>query len=638
MLDYIRQRTRSWAVRVILGLISLAFVLFFGTSGGGGSRQQAIAVVGDTDISLSQWQQARQRNEQYYRQQYAERLTPELLKALDIPGVTLSQLVDSAVLHAEAEKLGLRVPDEAVRLEIRELEAFRPQGQFSPATYRRVLQRQGLNPASFERSLRDQMLIEQLVDVIRRGVHITEDEAFAAYRHDSDSVELSYLKIASSDLRDSVEIDEEGLSEFFEDTREDYRKDETVRVKYLAYTADKFIDASEVSDEDIEEYYELNREDEFTTQETVGARHILKKFDADDEESKKTARKAIDAVAARLATGEDFAKVATEESEDSSASSGGDLGEFGRGRMVKPFEDAAFALGPGETSDVVESQFGFHIIHVYAHSDAGEKPLSQVREAIIKKLAVEHATDAAFDAASNDALDISEGTSLEVIAEERGLEIHHSSSLQAGKLVEGIGAAPKFVKAALALPKVGATSDVVHEGDTYYILALEERVDSYIPELSEVREQVEDAYRRERAADKAREEAAAVLEEVKSGKSLAELAESRGTALEDTREFSRPGAFIPGLGNVAGLKEAAFSASADGEVLPRVFVHRGDAYVFVRKSRKEADRESFEETKEDRIAALQKRREQEAVDEFLRSLKGNIEISYNQNLLKQFLR
>ncbi len=638
MLDYIRQRTRSWAVRVILGLISLAFVLFFGTSGGGGSRQQAIAVVGDTDISLSEWQQARQRNEQYYRQQYGERLTPELLKALDIPGLTLSQLVDSAVLHAEAEQMGLRVPDEAVRLEIREIEAFRPEGQFSPAAYRRVLQRQGLNPASFEQSLRDQMLIEQLVDIIRRGVHVGDDEAFEAYRRDSDTVELSYLKIASSDLQDSVEIDEQGLTEFFEDSSEDYRQGDTVRVKYLAYTADNFVDASKVSDEDIEEYYELNREDEFTNEEKVSARHILKKFDSSDNDSKKAARIAIDAVAARLKAGEDFAKVATETSEDSSAASGGDLGEFGRGRMVKPFEETAFALAPGEISEVVESQFGFHIIQVYARAEAGERSLADVREEIIDKLAREKATDTAFDAASNDALDISEGTSLEMIAEERGLEIKHSGSLQDGKLVEGIGQAPKFIKAALALPKIGATSDVVHEGDTYYILALEERTDSYIPPLSEVRERVERAYRRERAAEKAREEAASVLENVKAGKSLADLASARGATLEDTRPFTRGGAFVPGLGNVAGLKEASFRASADGELLPRVFMHRGDAYVFVRKARTEADREDFDKAKEERIVALQQRGEQQAVDEFLRSLKGNVEISYNQNLLKQFLR
>jgi len=638
VLDYIRQRTRSWAVRVILGLVSLAFVLFFGTSGGSGARQQTLAEVGDVDISLSQWQRARQRNEQYYRQQYGERLTPELLKALDIPGLTLSQLVDSAVLRSEAEKMGLRVPDEAVRLEIREIEAFRPQGQFSPATYRAVLQRQGLNPTAFEDTLREQLLIEQLVDVVRRGVHVSEDEAFEAYRRDSDTVELSYLKIARADLQDSIEIDEEELAKFFDDNAEDYRQSESVRVKYIVYTADKFVDTAKVTDEDIEEYYELNRETEFTNEETVGARHILKKFDANDEESKKAARKAIDAVAARLAAGEDFEQVAIEESEDGSAKSGGDLGEFGRGRMVKPFEEAAFALEPGETSDVVESQFGYHIIRVYSHTDAGERPLSEVREEIIKKVALRKAVDAAFDAVSNDALDISEGTSLEMVAEERGLEIKHSGSLQEGKLVEGIGAAPKFIKAALDLPEVGATSDVVHEGDAYYILQLEERVDSYIPELSEVREQVERAYRLERAREKAREQAASLLEELKAGKSLAELAKARGTEVEDTRPFSRPGAFVPGLGNVPGLKEAAFEASADGEVLPRVFMHRGDAYLFVRKSHTAADREAFDEVKEERIKALQQRREQQAVDEFIRGLKGNIEIAYNQDLLKQLLR
>jgi peptidyl-prolyl cis-trans isomerase D len=197
---------------------------------------------------------------------------------------------------------------------------------------------------------------------------VNEDEAFEEFKSSSDRMTLDYVKVNSSDLRDSVSVKAADLEAYFKENQEAYRIGEGAKVKYLKYAPSHFADVTTVPEDEISTYYSLNKDSQFTVEEQVGARHILKKFPVDaDDDAKKKVRAAIDAVAAKLAAGEDFEQLAKDESEDGSAAAGGDLGKFGRGRMVKPFEDAAFALDVGAVSDVVESQFGYHIIKVYSH-------------------------------------------------------------------------------------------------------------------------------------------------------------------------------------------------------------------------------------------------------------------------------
>lgn len=639
MLDVLRRNAQSWVVQVLLGIIAIVFIFFMGGGGAIGRTGSSVATVGDTQISVQEWQRAESRNRSLYQEQYGDRLTPELLQALDLPSLSLNQLIDQAVLREQASRMGLRVPDEAVRAEIREVPAFQRDGQFSPDAYRAVMQRQGLAAGSFETALRDDLLVEQLIDVVRRGAHVTDQEALEDYQRDNEKVVLEYVKIAASGLEDEVTVDEAGLTTFYEENSESYRVPESVRIRYMAYAPDHFIDPASVSDEEIEEYYVLNEDTEFTVQETVSARHILKTTETDaDDETKQVARAAIDKVIERLDAGEDFAEVAKEESEDKgSGARGGDLGSFGRGRMVKPFEDTAFSLKVGERSGVVESQFGYHVILVYDRQESGTRTLEEVHDDIAKKLATGDARDKAFDAAAGDALTVREGTSFETIAAERDIEIQTTSPVSRGNTIPGVGPANALIDAVLALDGREDVADPIGIGDTYYVAAIEERADSYIPELAEIREKVEAGYRKERAADLARARADELLAEIKIGTSITDVAQAAGLEAEETTEFNRRGGFVPGVGNLPGVKQIVFSGLGEGEPLPRTFTNRGDAYVFVLKSRTAADTDEFEQVKQDRIAALLSRKEGAAVGEFVRELKETAKISYNNELIDSVL-
>jgi peptidyl-prolyl cis-trans isomerase D len=640
MLGFMRKHAGSWVVRIALGLITLVFIFFMGGGGRLSSGQAALAKVGGETITAADFEQAWHRNEAFYREQYGDKLNAELLRALDIPSMTLNQLVDSAVLRGEAERIGLRVPDDAVRDKIRGLDAFQREGEFSPAIYRASLARRGMSATSFEEGLRRDILAQQLVDVIRRGVHVTEDEALAQWIDSAEKIVLSYVAIPTGDLESQVAVDEEALTRYFDDHAEAYRQPEAVRVRYLPYSPQSFSEGATVSDEAIEEYYVLH-EDDFKHPETVSARHILKKVDPDaGDDVKAAARAAIENVKKRLDAGEDFAKVAEEESEDpGSASHGGDLGAFKRGAMVKPFEDAAFSLEVGQTSDIVETPFGFHIIRVYDHQPAGTQPLDDVRAEITDKLKDKAAADRAFDLAASDALELREGRSdFNKVASERGLEVKTTDMISKGAVVPDVGSDPAFVNTALGLASEGATSDPVHVGSSYYVLQLVERRASHVPEMSEARDKVERDYRRDQAAELAQKKASELIAQLEAGKSLDDLAAEQSLEVKETEPFTRRSGIVAGLSDVRGLPEVAFSTHKDGDVLPRPFSGAGQAYVFVRKSLVEPDRSEFDSSKDQILEAVRQKKERDAVDEFLRQLKEQTAISFNQTLLDRYIK
>lgn len=481
--------------------------------------------------------------------------------------------------------------------------------------------------------MREQLLIEQLVDLVRRGIHVTEEEAFEEFQKTHDEIVLEYVKLAAADFEDDVTVEEAALAAWFEENSEEYREPERIRVQYIEYTPADFADESAVTTEQIEEHYALNADIDYKVEETVAARHILKKIAPDaDDAAKQAARDAIDAAAKRIADGEDFAEVAKEVSDDSSASSGGDLGTFGRGRMVEPFEDAAFALDVDEVSGIVESPFGLHIIKVYEKTEGRVKPLEEVRAEIVTKLALAGADAAAFDAAAADAREIHDGAAFDTVASRRG-EAKTTAPFARGETVAEVQSSPEFGTYAFTLTEVGATTDAFKVGASYYVVRLDERIESKVPALDAIREEVTADYRADRASEFARAEAERILGELRAGS-----AGSDSLGFVETRPFSRGGNFVPGIGNVAGLKDVAFRTTDDGELLPRVFAEKGDAYVFRRKSFTPASGEDFDEQKESLIADLRRQREQKVLAAFVAERKAATKIAYNQAMLEEFFR
>ncbi len=640
MLDFMRRNARSWAVKAALSIIVAVFILFMGKGYMIGKGQGAIATVGKIQVTLPEFQLAKARNETYFRNQFQGQMNDQLLKALDIPSMTLRQLVDGAALRGEAQRLGLNITDEAVRDSLRRIDAFQRGGVFSPTVYKEVVRSQGMSTGMFEESVRRDMLGSQLADIIRRGTHVSEDEAYQEYLRLNRKMTLAYLELDTMPLAEQVVVDEAALNKFFGEHNENYRRPESVSVRYIAYKVSDYAAKTTVSDEEISDYYDVHKNAEFSREEQVAARHILKRVAEDaDEATKKAARDAIDAVAARLAAGEDFETVAKAESQDpGSASKGGDLGFFGRGRMVPAFEKAAFSLERGKVSDVFESDFGFHVLQVYDKKPAGTATLDEVKGEIRTKIAEQKASDKVFEDAAADAAGLADGAKFDTLAQERGVKIEETPLLSKGAIIPGVGDAPAFFQAADALEKPGdSDSQPVKVGRDYYVISLGSRKDSYIPQFAEARDAVEKDYRKEQGLDAGRKRADEWLAAAKSGTSLEQIAQQNQLEVKKSESFTADAKVVGGLGAIAGLGEVAFKTAKDGEPLARTFVSGNKGYVFARDSVSEGTRDDFDQQKDEMFTQLRKQREQAALDEFIRDLKEKAKISYNLAELRPLL-
>src|SRR6185369_9967663 len=492
MLDFMRRNARSWGIKAALGAIILTFIFFMGGGGRLGQGPQPLIKVGGVEVSRAEYEMAHRRNENYFREQFKGAGGEQMLKAMNIPKMTLDQLTDGAVLRVEADRLGLKVTEDAIREQLRKVPSFQSNGAFSPGLYRETLRAQGMTPGAFEETVRQDLLEAQIADIVRRGAHVSDEDAWRDFQREKRKMTLSYLAVDSAPYEKDVTVDEEALKKFYDSKQESYRRPPSVKVRYIAYKVADVTDKIEISDVDLNEYYELNKNSEFEQPEQVGARHILKKVAAEgDENSKKAARDAIEAIQKRLANGESFEEIAKAESDDpGSAAKGGDLGLFPHGRMVPAFDAAAFALDVGKTSDIIETDFGYHIIQVYEKKPAGVAPFEEVKDKIRKTLATQKALDRVFDDSAEDSAKISDGAKIDAIATQRGVKLEETGMFSQGDVVPGIGPAPAFVQAAFQLVNPGDVSQPVKLGNDYYLLSLEERKESQIPSLAEIHDQV----------------------------------------------------------------------------------------------------------------------------------------------------
>jgi peptidyl-prolyl cis-trans isomerase C len=236
----------------------------------------------------------------------------------------------------------------------------------------------------YKREALDQLIEREVLWQAARAadVKVADEEVKAAVK-----AAAAQFKTADGFKRklDAMGMDERGYAE--------YVRREIAGARYLL---DVSQDEPVISEADIQTVYEQNKSETFTRPEMVRARHILLRAEtARTPEQRAEIRKKIEDLLAQVRAGADFAELARLHSDDRTAEEGGDLGEFPRGRMVKPFEDAAFAMQPGEISGVVESRFGFHIIKLEGRSPAKVMTLEEAREPIRMRLSAERRTEIA---------------------------------------------------------------------------------------------------------------------------------------------------------------------------------------------------------------------------------------------------
>lgn len=541
----------------VLWVVIAVFVLFIFTDFGGfntsglGTQGNA-ATAGDQSVSLDEFRQVYQRVEAQYRQAMGEQFTAETAKQMRLPVQVLDQLINQKILMTEAERMGLRVSDKEMQDFILAEPAFKDEkGQFiGHEAYERFLQRQGgyRNAAEFEKSLREQLLLQKLNQALMAGIYVSDQEVERAYREQVERAKVRYVQLPVTQLGDIAgQIPQNELQAYFDAHQAEFRLPEQREAAYLLVDFEKLREQTPVSDAELRSYYDSHKS-EFTQEEQVRARHILVFVNAERNEQQARAR--IEEAQRRLAGGADFAAVAKEYSDDTaSAGSGGDLGYFGRQAMVPEFANAAFTAPVNKVVGPVRTQYGFHLIEVTDKRPGGERPFEEAKAQIQARLSGERvqklAETRAKDIASRLAKDKPESAeALQSIANSTpGVTFATTGKFGQNDAVKDLGYAPTFTNAAFQLEK-GGVSEAVQVPRGWAVIYLQNIHEPAPPKLADVEPRVR------AAAARAREQKIAIdrLNTARAGgKSLDQVAADLGLTVKETPEFGLNGS-IPGLG------------------------------------------------------------------------------------------
>ena len=420
MFDAVRNNKKI--VQVFLVLIALPFAFFGVESFRDGGAGVDVAKVGEVKISQQEFQQAVREQQDRLRAQLGE-LDPKVLDNPEFRQAILDDLIDQRLLFQEVRKRHLFASDDAVRQAIMAVEAFQENGQFSQQRYEALLSAQGMSPAGFEAQVRQDLALQQLAGTIGRSGIVSQRVMDKVLALQSEARHVQEFVLPVENYVGKVKLEDGAAKKFYDENTEQFRTPDQAKVEYVVLTPESL--AVEVSEAEIKAWYDGHKE-RYQQPEERRASHIL--IAAEKLGKDKARQKAEEVLREVQAKPAAFAELARKHSDDpGSASQGGDLGFFGRGMMVKPFEDATFALRDGEVSGVVESDFGFHIIKLTGQHVAREKPLAEVRGEIereLKSSAVARKFAEAAESFSNMVYEQSD--SLQPVADQFKLKIQRS--------------------------------------------------------------------------------------------------------------------------------------------------------------------------------------------------------------------
>ena len=541
MLQRIRDSLGRWVAGTILGLLAVTFV-FWGIDFSLTGTTFAAKVNGE-NIALADFERELQAQQNQYQQIYRIELTEDLRR--EFRRNVLEGMVRDEALKQRVEDAGYRVSDQRLTDFIRSAVVFQVDGEFSMEVYRGLLANQGLTPAGFEALQREQLDLLELQTGIADSTFLTPTEFRRYIELYNQKREIGYALFDVETLMAGVEIDDAAIATHYQNNQERYQTVETVDLEYIELAQADIAATIEVTEEALQSYYEEERE-RFQTDEERRARHILINV-GDDADA---ARAAAERVAERLRSGEDFATVANEVSEDAGTKTqGGDLGWIGRGMLVGPFEDALFAMEVDEVRGPVQSEFGFHVIRL-DEVRAGElQPYAAVREELLAEYQIRRAEERFYDQANQltdrafDAYD-----ELATVATEVGLPLKTLNGFpRSGDPAVFVNSAP-VVQAAF-------DSEVLESGKNSPLVELAEdqvlvlRVTAHHPPalqaLEAVRDQIKQELARSRAQQLAEGAASAFLSELQAGGDAATLAEAHEGTWHAPVAMERTNAEVP---------------------------------------------------------------------------------------------
>jgi peptidyl-prolyl cis-trans isomerase D len=635
MLDFMRRQQKKlkwvWVILIFIFSVTLITLYIPFDELGMVTISGDVADVGGETITAKEFQMA-YRN---YLNNVRGQLNPEMLRAFRFEQQILDALVTRSVTVAEAKRLGLNVSETEIEQRILQNPAFLEAGNFiGMQRYQNILAQNNTTVDEFESAVRNELLMDKLRSFVTAGVGVSDQEVEKDYRRANEKVKLDYFTIDPVKLESQATVTDQDQSEYYEKNKAKYNVPEKRQAKYIFVETLKLRAQVKETDDELRQYYDQHRS-EYQLPERVTAQHILFKTQGKTPEEVETIREKARGILDRAKKGEDFAALAKQFSEDTSAPSGGGLGSFTRGQMVPEFDRAAFTLGPGAISDLVQTQFGIHVIKVNEKVEARMRPFEELKEAVRPIVSTRKAEQMAADIAQQIAVELVSTKDLAAVAQKHGAELKDTPLMEKGQGIPELGAAAELDQRIFTLTKdeIGTAIQV----DRGHVVPMVTDVQPAHPaSFEEARAMVATDVRTEKARELATGKGNQVQELLKSGTDLAATAKAVGAEIK-TSELLARGAPLPEYGSLSDFDNEMFTLPVGKPGTPSTIA--GKTLAFVVKERQDINPEEMKKTTETvRARLLQPKRDQyfaAYIQEVRKTMEASGDVEINEAIVTQ---
>jgi peptidyl-prolyl cis-trans isomerase D len=536
---------------VVVGILGIGMLLYLVPQGTNDlNSADMVAQVGDQTISVVDVQN------QLSKSTRGSQIPPALVPLYTQQA--LDQLVEEKMLALEADRMGLRVSDEEHADLLKKLvpTAFTGDTFIGMDRYTQEVQaRFQMSVPEFETEVKSALLQQKFQQLVTDGVTASDDEVHEEFRRENEKVKLDYVLIKPEDLLSKVEVSDADLAAYFEKNKAQYVVPERRTVDYALLSLAQLRQRSQISDDDEKVYYQSHIE-QYKLEDRAHVAHILfKTVGMTDAEAAEVKKKADD-VLNKAKHGGNFADLAKQYSEDTSKDKGGDLGWIVRGQTVPEFEAAAFSLPKGSISDLVKTQYGFHIIQVIDRESARTQTLDEVKASILSQLQQEKAETLGETLSTQIADEIRRGgrVPIEDLAKKFNMTTGEAKLVEATQPLPEIGSAPGLMDT-IFHQRVGDVAAPVHTDVGYVVLSVKDIQPTHPATLAEVHDRIAADYRRGKAVELARSRSDELSKRTKSGENFATAAKALGLEVKTSEPIARTGS-IPDVGSAKQFADA----------------------------------------------------------------------------------
>jgi len=537
---------------VIVGLLGVGMLLYLVPGQGTDSVVAAdvVVAVGAQPITITDVRA------QLSRIERTGAIPPELepLYAQQV----VNELIFQKELALEAGQLGITVTDQERAERIRQMipTAFVGGNFVGNDQYAaQVEASSGMGVAEFEDLVGQGLLEEKFRELVTDGMTVSQADIEQEFRRRNDKIKISYVVVKPDDLQSKIEAKDAELSAYFEKNKARYNVPERRVVQYAFLDLEQLRLHANIPQDEIRGYYDQHIES-YKLPERAHVAHILfKTVGKTDAEAEEIRKKAED-VLKKAKAGGNFGDLAKQYSEDTTKEKGGDLDWIVRGQTVPEFEQAAFTLPAGSISDLVKTQYGFHIIKVIERQAARTQTMDEVLPQILGSLQEDKAQRSAEDTTGQIAAEIrrSGRVSIDDLAKKFNLKLGQTPPLEPNQPIPEVGNSPELSETILRL-RTGDDSAPIRTDRGYVVVSVKEDQPAHPATFAEVRDRVLADYRREKATDLAKSRAEELARRAKSGEDLAKAAKALGLDAKTSDLFSRTGT-VNDLGGAAQLSPA----------------------------------------------------------------------------------